>query len=92
MLIPLNLDDVVEPKPVPAGSYDLVITNCEETVTKEKKKPQFRISIGIEGHDDSPHITHFVGIPGEGDEPSAMQFKALLLKRFLTIFKVPFDG
>lgn len=89
MLIPLNLNEVQEPKPVPIGRYDLVITNCEETLTKEKQKPQFRVSIGIEGHDEAPNITHFVGIPSEEDEPNALRFKSLLLKRFLTLFKIP---
>lgn len=92
MLIPINLNDAVEPKPVPIGRYDLVISNCEETLTKEKQKPQFRVSIGIEGHDDAPNITHFVGIPSEEDEPNALRFKALLLRRFLTLFKLPIPG
>ena len=89
MLIPINLNDAQEPKPVAIGRYDLVISNCEETLTKEKQKPQFRVSIGIEGHDDAPNITHFVGIPSDDDEPNALRFKSLLLKRFLTLFKLP---
>ncbi|MHB8413903.1 MAG: hypothetical protein ACYDB1_00715 [Acidiferrobacteraceae bacterium] len=92
MLIPINLNDVSEPRPVPNGRYDLVIASVEETVTKEKGKPQLRVSMGIQGHDDAPNLTHFVGLPGEGDEPRTAQFKSLMLKRFLSLFSIPFDS
>ena len=88
MLIPINLNDIQEPKPVPVGRYDLVIASCEEAVSKNGK-PQFQVSIGIEGHDDAPNVRHYISLPNEGDEPNALQFKALLLKRFLTLFKQP---
>ncbi len=91
-LIPLNLNEVQEPKPVPTGRYDLQITACEETKTRVKGLPQFHISIAIEGHDDAPSIQHYMGIPSEVDESSALQFKGLLMKRFLTLFKVPFNA
>ena len=92
MIIPLNLNEVQEPKPVSLGRYELQITGCEEGKSREKQKPQFRVSIAIEGHDDAPNITHFISIPSEDDEPGALQFKAILLKRFLTLFKIPFNG
>lgn len=90
--IPLNLDDAKEAKPVPAGKYDLVITSCEETLTKEKQKPQFKMALQIEGHDDAPLVFHYQGIPSESDETQAMQFKMLLLKRFLKLFKIPYGA
>lgn len=90
--IPLNLDDAKEAKPVPGGHYDLVITSCEETLTKEKQKPQFKMAIQIEGHDDAPPVYHYQGIPSESDEPQAQQFKMLLLKRFLKLFNVPYSA
>lgn len=90
--IPLNLDDAKEAKPVPAGKYDLVITTCEETTTKTAGKPQFKMAIQIEGHDDAPPVFHYQGIPSEQDEPQAMSFKMLLLKRFLKLFKVAYGS
>jgi hypothetical protein len=90
--IPLNLDDAKEARPVPAGRYDLVITSCEETLTKEKQKPQFKMALQIEGHDDAPPVYHYQGIPSESDETQAQQFKMLLLKRFLKLFKVPYSA
>ena len=94
MKIPINLGDYHEPTTAPAAKYSLLIAACEETKTKEKGKPQFRISIGFDGHPEFQNITHFVGIPGEGDEPKVLEFKALLLKRFLAAFSIPFgkDG
>ena len=91
MFIPLNLNEVEESKPVPNGRYGLTILDAEETVTKEAKKPQFKIAIAVDGHDKAPNVNHYVGIPGDGDEAKAAQFKALLLKRFLTLFKIPID-
>ena len=89
MYIPLDLGNVQESKPVASGYYDLVVTGCEETKTKEKGKPQLKITVGIIGHEDAPNVMHFVGLPAPGDEPKAATFKALLLKRFLVLFKVP---
>ena len=92
--IPTNLNDAKEAKPVPAGKYDLTILSCDEVLTREKQKPQYKIGISINGHDDAPPLNHFVGLPADGDDPRAMEFKVLLLKRFLVMFglKVGNDG
>lgn len=92
--IPANLNEAKEAKPVPAGKYDLTILSCDEVLTREKQKPQYKVGIQINGHDDAPPLNHFVGLPAEGDEPDKMTFKILLLKRFLTMFglKVSNEG
>lgn len=92
-LIPINLNDIQEPKPVPVGRYELMVTNAEVQQSKNNK-PQFRVSIGIEGHDDAPNISHYISLPMEGDEPNKAMFKALMLKRFLTLFgqTIPSNG
>jgi len=92
-LIPINLGEIQEPKPVPVGRYNLQITNCE-VQQSQKGNPQFRVSIGIEGHDDAPNISHFISLPKEGDEPNKAMFKGLMLKRFLTLFgqQIPANG
>jgi len=87
--IPVDVGSVQEAKPVTQGMYDLVITTCEETVTRESKKPQFRISLGIEGHTEAPNVSHFMSIPAEGDDAGKTSFKVLLIKRFCTLFGVP---
>lgn len=90
-VIPVKLDDIVETKPVPVGKYPLLIAACEEVVSK-KGKPQFDISIGIEGHEDAANIRHFISLPAEGDEARAFRFKALMLKRFCALFGQPLKG
>lgn len=87
--IPVNLEDVKESKPVPAGKYQLTVASVDETVTKAGA-PQLKVSIGIDGHDDAPNLTHFVSIPSAGDEKAAI--KALFLTRFLSAFKIPYDS
>lgn len=86
--IPVNLGDVKESKPVPAGKYDLTIASVEDTKS-QAGKPQLRVSIGIDGHDDAPNLTHFVSLPSPGDEKA--QAKALFLKRFLAMFSIPHE-
>lgn len=96
--IPVNFDAVQEPKPVPRGNYDLQITQAEVALSGENSKrpgsPQYKVSIAIDGPEGehAPNITHFISLPHEEDEPSSAQFKALLLKRFLTLFNIPFDS
>ena len=89
--IPINLNEAEEPKPVVHGKYDLVVSACEETLTREQQKPQFKVTILIQGHDDAPPVWHYVGIPGTDEEPDKAKFKALLLRRFLNLFKVSYD-
>lgn len=88
MLIPIDVGAAQESKPVPTGIYDLQIADAQETKS-QKGAPQFKISIAVIGHDDAPNVTHFVSLPSEADEPGKQQFKVLLLKRFLTLFKLP---
>lgn len=90
-VIPVDLDALKEMKPVPHGKYSLTISTCEEVLSKNGK-PQYDVSISIDGHEDAPNMRHFVSLPAEGDEMKALQFKALLLKRFCTLFKLPLTG
>ena len=93
--IPVNLDDAVEAKPVPNGRYPLQITACDVAKTGPNSKrpgsPQFKVSIAFQGDVNAPNITHFISLPHEEDEPSSAQYKALMLKRFLALFNVPYD-
>jgi len=90
--IPLNLNDIQESKPVPNGRYDLVIASADEGKNKEGTKDQIKVSLGIQGQDKAPNVTHFISLPSTGDDPQKSNFKMLLLKRFLFAFKIPFDS
>lgn len=93
--IPVNLDDAQEAKPVPAGIYNLQIVTAEEVLTgpnaNNPGRPQFKVSIGFPDKPNTPNMWHFISLPYEGDDPDKMQFKMLLLRRFLHLFSVPYD-
>ena len=89
MKIPLNLNEITESRPVPNGKYDLVIASAEEKTAKSGA-PMIVCSLGIEGHTDAPNVTHFISLP-DGSDATKDNFKGLMLKRFLTMFSIPFD-
>src|SRR5258708_26787983 len=95
MRIPINLAAIEESKPVANAKYNLTITDVEEGKSGEKSKkpgtPQLIVSIGIDGHENSPNVRHYISLINEDDEARAANYKALLLKRFLVLFRIPFD-
>lgn len=90
--IPVDVTGTTEPKAVANGRYDLSISSAEEGLSKEKKKPQVVCYVNIEGHPEAPNVRHNISIPAAGDEDKSKVFKMLLLKRFLTLFKIPYDA
>ena len=93
--VPIDFNSVEETKPVDAGRYDLIIAACDVTKTGDKSKvpgtDQFKVSIGIEGEDNAPNISHYITLLNGQEEKSSANFKILLLKRFLHLFKIPYD-
>jgi hypothetical protein len=89
--IPMNLEAVKESAPVPSGKYDVIIATCEETKTKAEGRPQFKMSLAIQGHENAPNCTHYQSIPSEMDAPDKVQFKMLLLKRMMALFQIPIN-
>lgn len=88
MLIPVDVGTAVEPKPVSNGWYEVQVTDCKDTKS-QKGNPQLDMSLAIIGHETAPNIRHFVSFPLPDDEPRKLEFKKLLLKRTLTLFKLP---
>lgn len=86
--IPVNLNEVQESRPVPNAKYDLTIASVEEGKSKNGFA-QLVVSIGIDGHDDAPNVTHYISLPTAGDEKA--QAKALFLTRFLEAFNIPHE-
>lgn len=87
--IPVNLDEVQESRPVPTGKYDLTISTVEEAKSKNGFA-QLVVSVGIDGHDDAPNVTHYISLPTPGDDKA--QAKALFLARFLSAFNISHDA
>lgn len=94
--IPINFDDAQEPKPVDGGKYSLQIVKAETAESGPNSKrpgsPQLKVLIGFADEPNAPAIMQFISLPHEEDEKKSADFKALLLKRFLTMFSVPFDA
>lgn len=94
--INVNFDDAVESKPAASGVYNLQIVEAKEVQTGPNSKhpgsPQLRITLGFTDEPNTPNITHFVSLPHEQDEQKSALYKALLLKRFLVHFNIPFDN
>lgn len=89
--IPVNLDEVKESRPVPAGKYNLTIASVEDTKSKAGA-PMLVVSIGIDEHADAPNVTHYMTTPQAGGDAQKENFKALMLARFMESFKIPHDS
>ena len=87
----VNLDNAIEPTVAPAGRYELQITNAVEQQSKSGN-PMLKISLGFVGNHEYQNVTHFCNLPTENDEPDALNFKMLLLKRLLAHFKVRYSS
>ncbi len=94
--IPVNFDEAVEAQPAPAGRYELQILKAQLTESGPNSKnpgsPQFRVTLGFANGGNYPNITQFISLPTANDEPDKANYKALMLKRFLVAFNVPFDS
>ena len=88
MFIGMSFEGVSEPKPVPAGRYDVTLADAKHVA----EKSYIRVSAGIDIEPTAPNITIFVSLPKPDDDEGKVMFKKLLLKRFLTQFKIPTNG
>jgi len=89
--IPVDTSGVVESKPVPAGMYDTVITECDGAAVSKNGLPQMVVTIGIEGHEDAAPLRHYVSLPQQNDEPQKLKGKVLFLRRFVDLYGVKLD-
>lgn len=93
--VDINFDDAQEAKPASAGMYTLQITSAKEGQTGPNSKvpgsPQLIFSLGFVDEPNVPNITQFISLPNSEDDKKSADFKALLLKRFLVHFGIPFD-
>ena len=91
--IKIALDDVKEGEYVPEGVYDLRIIKANDTESK-KGNPMTVVTIRIE---DAPipnalPVQHYITYPDENTPAEQRQMRLLDIKRFLTLFDVPFDA
>ena len=91
-----NLDDVAEPQLADPGYHNLQIVDAKEMQTGPNSarpgSPMIAVNIGFVDDPDLQNFTHFVNLPHEDDEPKSAKYKALMLKRLLVLFSVPYDS
>lgn len=100
MKIPVNFDAAVEPKPVSNGLYQLQITGAKVKESGPNSKnpgtPNLWVTLAFVGDTEeelnAPAFNHICSLPSDNDEPRTVNFKVLMLKRFLTQFGVPFTS
>lgn len=95
--IPVNFEEAQEANAAPVGRYDLQITGAEVKQTGPNSanpgRDMLQFVIGFTDPDvNSFPMRHYVSLPHPDDEPSKARNKALMLKRFLVAFDVPFES
>jgi len=93
--LPENLDDVSETTVVPIGNYELQVVEAEEVVSGEKSKhpgsPMIKVTLAFTDLDlNAMNIMHYISLPYGADDESG-DYKLLLLKRFLAVFRVAYN-
>ncbi len=86
-----NPDDVVEPKPVRSGMYSLTIEGAE-AIREGNNLVALRVRIGFDNVADAATMFHNISLPQPGDDEKKKNFKLLLIKKFIELFKIPHQG
>ncbi len=95
--IPVNFDEAVEATAAPVGRYDLQIVAAEVKPTGAASanpgRDQLVFQVGFMDTElNAPNIRHYVSLPHPDDDATKARNKALMLKRFLVAFDVPFES
>jgi len=89
-----GLDDIQEPEPVPDGVYEVELLDAKYITTEKGSRISATVSI-LNPPDDMPRppsIYHTLFMASPNAEPWQVQDSALKIKRFLTLFGLPFPG
>lgn len=94
--IPVNLDEVSEPKAAPKGEYELQITGAQETETGPNSKhpgtPMIKFTLAFTDLSlEAPAFSHYMVFPYEG-QVDYLNLTLLGIKRFLSHFQIPFSS
>lgn len=93
--IPINedYDAIQENQPVPEGEYTLVIDSVKEKKVEGTDETKGLLVIcQIIGEDDAANVMHNLSLPLPEDSDEKKKNKLLFMKRFLTLFNIPFAG
>lgn len=87
-----DLDNVAEAPLAEDGTYTLVIESAEEKVKEETGRTNIAVRIAFEDHPDNQSIFHNVSLPIPDDKDTTRKMLTINLKRFLTLFNIPYEG
>lgn len=88
--IDMELDAIEEDKPVAEGEYTLVVTDVKERNDESGNLKGLLVIHEIQGVEGAANVLHNISFPLPGDDESKVKNKKLFLKRYLTIFGIPF--
>ncbi len=86
-----GIADNKEPELLSDGPHDLRIVKA--TYAEGKKPGRFRTEVVLESLDtpDAVGVFHYLADPNPEGTEKGEKYKGLLLKRFCTLFDIPFD-
>lgn len=93
--VEVPVEDAKEAEIVPEGEYEVRCDGIIERRNKDNTRDMLIVPIAIV---DAPKgvnpatIFHQIALPNAEDEPKSREFMLLLLRRFLELFKVPYEG
>jgi hypothetical protein len=88
-----DLDSVIEPQPVPTGSYHLSIAGAkaikQETPEGQSFLGRIQVRLDFPDIDNAQTLFHNIYLPKPGDEKKKADFKISMLKKFCKLFDIP---
>jgi hypothetical protein len=83
---------IEENQPVAEGEYTLVIDSVKEKQDDSGNTKGLLVILAIEGQDNAANVMHNLSLPLPTDEDEKKKNKLLFMKRFLTLFNIPFNN
>ena len=81
-----------EREAVPEGPYDVVIASAEMHRSDTSGKDSVRCILNIPEQPDAAGIFHYIALPHSDDDDEKRNMKLVMMKKFLELLHVPFEG
>lgn len=96
--LPMDIEDISEPKAGPEGTYTLVVRDVQERTNEAGQLKGLLVihdvvsgPVGV-NPDDVASVLHNISIPLPEDDQEKVKNKLLFLKRYLAVFNIPMSG
>lgn len=90
-ILDYNLDNVPDEQTVEGGEYNVKILSAQPKDSKAGK-PMIALVLGFTDVPDSKSCFHYLSLPSDGDEQTAINGKLRRLKNFYEAFGVDYSG